>query len=60
MVQKPDREAEELDYPDQRAARKQQQLLDAARRQHGHPGHEGEAVDPPPKSEAGPEGLPQR
>ncbi|GGP24617.1 hypothetical protein [Silvimonas amylolytica] len=59
MVQKPDREAEELDYPDQRAARKQQQLLDAARRQHGQPEHEGEAADPQPKREEGPQGLPR-
>ncbi len=60
MVQKPDREAEELDYPDERAAKKQQNQLDTARRQHSHRPFPDQAVDPQPKSEDGPEGLPQR
>lgn len=59
MTQKPEREAEDLDYPALDVAKKQQTRLDRVRHEHAHkPQHDG-VSDPLPKSEEGPSSLPK-
>ncbi|MDR3429042.1 MULTISPECIES: hypothetical protein [Silvimonas] len=60
MVQKPEREAEELDYSDQDVAKKQQQRLDRIRHEHGNKPQHEQVSDPVPKSQEGPMSLPPR